>query len=158
MGTPRTLRPCVTARADAVENMTDHLRATATVLALDYKPADKIVLAMDLGPFLPTLTMIRSIRHCRTPFPAQPPVAFTVALQAFCLTWRTRNHHSRLATYQNLLVDRQMPAFHHHGQRNDHDDARRDRSLCKVPHTEPSPDKREQGNRQRAAPKPLAYL
>jgi len=138
--------------------MTDHLRDAATVLVLDYKPADKIVLAMDLGPFLPTLTMIRSIRHCRTPFPAQPPVAFTVALQAFCFTWRTRNHHFRSTTYKNLLVDCKGPAFHHHDRRNNHDDVRRDRSLCKVPDTEPSPDKREQGNRQRAAPKPLAYL
>jgi len=59
MGAPRTLRSCVTARAEAIENMAAHLRAAATVLALDYKPADKIVLTMDLGLFLPTLTRIR---------------------------------------------------------------------------------------------------
>src|SRR5271165_597123 len=52
MGAPRTLRPCVAARANAIENMAAHLKAVTTVLVLDYKRTDKIVWAMDLGLFL----------------------------------------------------------------------------------------------------------
>ena len=53
MGAPWTLRRWATARADAIENMAAHLKAAATALSLDYKPAAKIVPAMDLGLFLP---------------------------------------------------------------------------------------------------------